>query len=323
MNYPKLANWLRFKKINENEYIIKNDLLNKHYKLDSYTFWFARQLDGKTNPYKIDKTLKQKDVDLILARLRNKDIIRDNRFLCKSVFALLVTVWRPKVSIKTRLIAFILNTMLVITWFPTILFSAFNFFNSYSDINIDYLIIGGFIGVIVGLIFHELGHMIACLSYGGKVYELGIMLRCFLPGAYVLINEKNIKSTIKKIQINAVGVEMNFLLAGLFLFLSSKIYLLSGFFLGAAINNIFLGVLNLTFINGFDGVKILSEIFGVDDLVQRSKDILSSSFRIKRLYHNGIIGKATLSFCCIVVVLQIALPFTILINIFEVILWFV
>ena len=138
MNYPKLANWLRFKKTNENEYIIKNDLLNKQHKLDSYTFWFARQLDGKTNPYKIDKTLKQKDVDLILARLRNKDIIRDNSFLCKSVFALLVTVWRPKVSIKTRLIAFILNTMLVITWFPTILFSAFNFFNSYSDINIDY-----------------------------------------------------------------------------------------------------------------------------------------------------------------------------------------
>lgn len=94
------------------------------------------------------------------------------------------------------------------------------------------MIAGSVVGMLIGLVMHELGHMFACLTYGGRVFKVGVMLQFLLmPGAYVLMNESNIKKRMKRVQVSAAGIEMNLILTAIFLFLSARFEVLSGFFL--------------------------------------------------------------------------------------------
>ena len=69
MAHPITANWIRFKRISEKEYKIINLLHDEEIVTDAYTVWFARQLNGKRNPYLIDKSKSKEDVDLLLEKL--------------------------------------------------------------------------------------------------------------------------------------------------------------------------------------------------------------------------------------------------------------
>ena len=68
--------------------------------------------------------------------------------------------------------------------------------NNFSDLSADYITIGSIFGLLVGIFLHELGHMFACIAYGGEVFEVGVMLQFFLPGAYVLMNKNRIKNRL-------------------------------------------------------------------------------------------------------------------------------
>lgn len=322
MKYPTLANWIRFKRTSENEYEIVDLLHDKRITTDAYTVWFIRQLNGKRNPYLIDKTKTKDEVDLLLDRFETKEIIRDKRFLSKNIFQTLITVWRPRVTSNLRLASFFINFLMMISFVPLILFSAAYFILFVNDISLDYIITGSVAGLIVGLALHELGHMIACLGYGGRVFEVGLGLNFFLPCAYVLMNENHIKTRMRKVQVSAAGIEMNFLLASLCLFLATHIEFLSGFLLGAAIQNVFLAFLNLTLIDGFDGMAIMNEILGTDSAVEKAKRVTKSKVLRKRLKKDGVSGRTTIFACYILRIMQIGLPVVVLLNIVGVITWF-
>lgn len=324
MNKPILANWIRFKKISDNEYKIINLLYDEEIAADAYTVWFARQLNGKRNPYQIDRNKPKKDVALLLDELEAENIIRDKRFFSKFFLFLLVTVWQPKVTPNLRIVSFILNGLLLMSFLPLLVFSVFYFLNFTYDINLDYMTIGSVIGLIVGLVMHEMGHMISCLGYGGRVFEVGVMLQFLLmPGAYVLMNENNIKERMRRVQVSAAGIEMNLVLTAMFLILSARIEVLSGFFLGAAIQNVFLAFLNLTFINGFDGMTIISELLGIEGLVDKAKRITKSKIRKESLRSNGISGKAIIAVCYAFRGIQVALPLLFALNVVGVVSWFI
>lgn len=323
MKYPILANWIRFRHISRNEYEIVNLLHNEKIQADAYTVWFARQLNGKRNPYRIDTNKSKEEVDLLLGELEAENVIRDKRFLSKFFLFLLVTIWRPKVTPNLRIVSFIINELLLISFLPFLAFSIFCFLNYTYDVNFDYITIGSIVGLIVGLVMHELGHMISCLGYGGRVFEVGVMLQFLLmPGAYVLMNESNIKKRMRRVQVSAAGIEMNFLLTAIFLILSARFEVLSGFFLGAAIQNAFLALLNLTLVDGFDGMAIMSELLDVEYAVSKAKRITKSKFKRKKLEEDGVSGKATIAVCYILRGIQIALPFIFALNIVGVISWF-
>lgn len=323
MAYPITANWIRFKRISENEYKIINLLHDEEIVTDAYTVWFARQLNGKRNPYLIDKSKSKEDVDLILAELEVENVIRDKRFFSKFFLFLLVTVWRPKVTPNLRIASFIINGLLLISFLPLLAFSIFYFLNYIYDINLDYITIGSIAGLIVGIVIHEVGHMISCLGYGGRVFEVGFMLQFLLmPGAYVLMNESNIKKRMRRVQVSAAGIEMNLVLTAVFLILSAKFEILSGFFLGAAIQNVFLALLNLTFVDGFDGMAIMSELLGVECIISKAKRITKNKLRRNKLKKDGISGNMTIAVCYALRGIQIALPLIFALNIVGVITWF-
>ena len=323
MKYPTLANWIRFKQISDDEFEIIDLLHDEKFQTNVYTVWFARQLNGKRNPYLIDKSKSKEDVDLLLGKLEAENVIRDKRFFSKFFLFLLVTIWRPKITEKFRVASFIINGLLLISFLPLLAFSILYFLYYTYDINFDYMIVGSVAGMLIGLILHELGHMFACLAYGGRVFEVGVMLQFLLmPGAYVLMNESNIKKRMKRVQVSVAGIEMNLLLTAIFLIFSARFESLSGFFLGVAIQNVFLALLNLTLVDGFDGMAIMSELLGVECIVSKAKRITQSKLKRKKLEKDGISGKATIAVCYALRGIQIALPLIFALNIVGVITWF-
>ncbi len=323
MKYPTLANWIRFKRISEDEYEIVDLLHDKKIKSDAYTVWFVRQLNGKRNPYRIDKNKSKEDIDSLLDKFVTKEIIRDRRFLSKNILQTLITVWKPCITPNLRLFSFIINFLMLISFIPLILFSVVYFFLCVNDISMDYIIFGSISGLLVGLALHELGHMVACLAYGGRIFEVGIGLNFFLPCAYVLMNETPIKKRMRKAQVSAAGIEANLILASICLILATHIESLSGFLLGAAIQNIFLAFLNLTLIDGFDGMSIMNEILGTECIVEKVKRVTKSKRLKKRLKKDGVSGQATIFACYILRTIQVGLPLVVLLNIVGVITWFI
>ena len=59
MSYPCLTNWNRFKKIDRDTYLVKSVLEDNAFEMDTYSVWFAHQLDGKTDPYTVDEGLSE------------------------------------------------------------------------------------------------------------------------------------------------------------------------------------------------------------------------------------------------------------------------
>lgn len=321
MSYPITANWIRFKRVSDDKYKIINLLYDEEIITDAYTVWFARQLNGKRNPYLIDKYKSKENVDLLLGELEAENVIRDKRFFLKFFLFLLVTIWRPKITDNFRIVSFVINGLLLISFLPLLAFSIFYFL--YNTYDINFMIVGSIAGMLIGLVMHELGHMFACLAYGGRVFEVGVMLQFLLmPGAYVLMNESNIKKRMRRVQVSAAGIETNLLLTAIFLFLSARFEYLSGLFLGAAIQNVFLALLNLTFVDGFDGMTIMSELLGVECIVSKAKRITKSRYKRKKLEKDGISGKATIVVSYVLRGIQIALPLVFALNIMGVISWF-
>ncbi|MBQ2963196.1 MAG: hypothetical protein IJE14_00915 [Clostridia bacterium] len=323
MGYPVLADWIRFKRISEDKYLIIDLLNDETIETDAATVRFASQLDGKRSPYEIGRQMQGIDVGLLLDELETERVIRDKRFLFKHFLYLLVTVWRPRVTTGLRLFAFFVNGVLLVSWLPLLLFSVYYAVNNLYDLSSDYIVLGTVVGLAVGIAMHELGHMFACLAYGGRVFEVGVMLQFLLPGAYVLLNSSAVKKRMRRIQISAAGVEMNFVLTAVFLLLTVSFADLSGFFLGAAIQNAFLGFINLTFINGFDGMAIMSELLGTDELIDKAKSVIKNKRKRNRLLNDGVSGQATVAVCYALKVIQVALPLIFVLNIAGVITCFI
>lgn len=318
--YPKLANWIRFKKINEKEYIVYDLMQNEEFVLDEYLVWFAKKLDGSVNPHTIDGSLTESDVDDIIFELKERNIIRKGRLLNKSLVQILVTLWQPKFNDIHRIIAFLLNGLLMISVLPLSVISVHTFITDFNDLDFEYIFIGLFAGTVAGVVVHEFGHAIACLGYGGRVFEVGVGLQYLIPCAYVLINDKNIKNRLRRVQVSAAGIEMNIVLADICMLIAVKTQITSGLLVGMIIQNIFLAIINLTFVNGFDGMTIMSELLGADNFVVKAKKVLKNKSKKKELIKSGVSGKATITACYLIRGVQIALPLILIVDVLGVIL---
>lgn len=118
MSYPKLANWIRFKKISDKRYIVHDLMNNENFILDACLVWFAGKLDGSVDPYTIDNRLSENDVNNILSELKERNVIRTGGFLNKSLVQILVTLWQPNFNGIHRIVALFLNGLLMISILP-------------------------------------------------------------------------------------------------------------------------------------------------------------------------------------------------------------
>ena len=105
--------------------------------------------------------------------------------------------------------------------------------------------------------------------------------------------------------------------------LSAMLPAIGIFFLSVAVSNGLMAMLNMIFISGFDGMAIIGELLGIDELPARAKEtILNSRARI-RLLREGAEGKVTFFVYLLVLILQIGVPVIICLEVLEVLLWFI
>ncbi len=315
--YPRLCSWVLFKDLENGRCRIFDGVNKQFYAVDREAGWLLQQLDGKTDPYRVG--LPEWQVDAVLEYFDDKDLLRRHR-LGLGGSGILFTLFYPKATPRKRRIADLLNRLLYCMFLPVLIAGMYLLFSTFSEINDS--LMGTLSGAVIGLTLHEFGHAIACLAYGGFVYEAGVGTSYFVvPMGYVILETYFIKDRMKKAQIHAAGVEMNFLLAGICAALTAT-QADPSFFFSAAVMNVILGCLNLMLIGGVDGMRIIAELIGIEDLVDDARKVVLNGKYRRSLRRQGNRGKALVYLSFAVTLLQIMVPIFLFLNIGGIFSWF-
>ena len=199
MKYPAKNHLLLFKTTSDG-ICVKNILTEQEKMITEEEYIVLSKLDGKTNPYRLWSNVSRKDVD--------------------NLMRIMLALKIPRFKKKHRKIALFLNDALMCAWIPVLILGVFMFIKEFGAespfLGPNDLLFGNIIGIVLGLVLHEIAHAFAALAYGAKVMEFGVMLYWFLPCAYVLIEDSKVKDRLKRAQIRAAGIEMNMFLGGIF-----------------------------------------------------------------------------------------------------------
>lgn len=317
-----LNNWLVFSRKNQCEYDVHDCLYDEDFTMGVTIAAFARKLNGHRNPYSINMGLTRAEINHMLKQLREHDLLRYGRSLDAGSGAH-YTLWFIKRNPLLMEVARLWNCLLMLSWLPVFIFGVLFFIRDLPIINTECMWLGNILGIVFGALLHELGHAFAGLTYGARVFEIGIMINALLPGAYVLMDSQSVKSKMKRIQIYAAGVESNALFAGVCLLIACAIPYAGAFLFNAAIGNIILSLVNITFGGGLDGASILSELLGIENLVEDTKKVVLNRRIRRKLRSKGMPGYALIAVSVVVQILQITIPVIIGWNIVEAITCFV
>lgn len=280
--YPKINNWLVFSRTENGKYEVLDPINGELYTFEGQIARFARRLDGSTDPYSISDYLTDQEVTSFLRELDKHSLLRRSRVMNTSSGEMYCTLWTPKEGKRVSL-APILNQLLLLLFFPVFAAGTYFFFRTRPLLSGEMTFLNAVIGVVVGMMLHELAHMNASISYGGRVFEMGIFLKVPFPGAYVLMDTSPVRGELKRAQINAAGIEANLLLAGIMFFLATILSWNSKSFFYIAFLNTELAVVNLLLIDGLDGAGIISALLGIEEVAKDAKSFLKNMLRGEEL----------------------------------------
>lgn len=323
MRYPRLCNWILFRKNEDGSYEAKNCISKQKYTLGSTIAYFARQLDGRTDPYSILPDYPRHNVKEMLDELEEVNFLRYGNILEKSKGSIIYALVIPNKTRTDSLIPTIFNYILLTLWLPTFLLGVSSLLSYLPDLDGGSDMLGRWGGLICGAFLHECSHAASVLCYSGRVFTAGVLIHHYMPGAYVMIDDSSIKSRLRKVQVSAAGVEMNIFLSGMALILCSGISSQSAFFFGFAMSNLCLALLNLTFYEGLDGMAMMEKLLGIDAIIARAKYSLSNKDEFQRLITAGPHGVAEISICALLVILQGGIPALYLLCLMEVVECFI
>ena len=317
--YPKIGNTLTYRRINDDEFEVVDYLSDNSYTFGLDIVRYIKKLDGNTHPYRIPTCLNKSEIDQLLTFLDENELIRKSDIRV-GFGTVLKTIWIPRWTKFLRLLAYFVNLFLLVLWLPVLIIGAVMLSHSFFYLEFDWYILGYVIGIAFGGVLHELGHAFAGIAYGAHVFEMGVLIMHFvMPGAYVIIDSKNVVERMKRIQINAAGVEMNFLLTGIFMICAAMFTKLGGLFIVAAISNLFIGALNLTLIKGLDGTAIISELLATENLHDKAKAVVFDKKTRHLVLERGVLGYAVFFICCVLCLMQLMLPLLTVFSVLEVI----
>lgn len=313
MKYPKTIDTLLYKRLDESSYKVKNAETGEIFELGRAIVSFMNKLDGKTDPFMINTCLSDFEIEEILDFLWNNELITKKKLKKIGFLSYGIPFFKVKTTQKMRIVSRLLNFLLMIFFVPVFIAGLYAVKDIYSmvDKNDFSYLLGLYVGIASGVIVHECGHAIAGLGYNAHLFTCGIMIG-ITPGAFVELDDEHIKSSLKKAQISAAGIEMNLLLCGLSMvcmcFNSARSLL------GAiALSNLLLASVNLLPIIGVDGSQIINKLIGNDlilysDLLITDKSFLNHSF-------SNVRGLAEICSCVLTLLSQISYPILIIANI--------
>lgn len=174
----------------------------------------------------------------------------------------------PKIS---SFLFWILNIWIIYGIFLLIFY--FNSIITISFNNLDpFQLFLGYVTLIICVIFHELGHGLACRYYGGQVTKLGLMLLFFSPALYCNVSSAWMFTSRKhKIFVSLAGIYVQLILLSFFLLLykynNNSVYLS-----WVVLSNIWMICINIFPFVKLDGYWTLSHATGITNLYQKSLD---------------------------------------------------
>ncbi|MGN8807266.1 MULTISPECIES: hypothetical protein [unclassified Blautia] len=324
MAYPKMDRYLIFKRKDRNTVEVRNEVYEMSWEMNVRAARFLRKLDGETNPYKIDPYMNRNEVAHLLEKLEEEELLDDGeRLLSVGIGSVIIPLWSPKVTRWYRVIGRLWNKILMLCWLPIFFLGVWEFLTQeWIGPESDFGTFYGYLIFAFGILLHELSHVAACLDYGGRFYEMGIMTHYFLPGAYVMITYDNVKNRMKRAQISAGGIESNLLLAGICLCLLKTGWFNPVALLIGAFFNVITAVFNCSLVEGLDGIGIYQEFLG-KDFLEKAKPLIRDPKGKIIIRRRGINGEVTIMACYIIVIMQILLPIILLINVFSLVSAFV
>lgn len=313
MKYPKTIDTLLYKRLDESRYKVKNAETGEIFELGRAIVSFMNKLDGKTDPFMINTCLSDFEIEEVLDFLWANELVTKKKLKKVGFLSYGIPFFKVKTTQKLRIVSRLLNFLLMIFFVPVFIAGLYAVKDIYSmvDKNDFSYLLGLYVGIASGVIVHECGHAIAGLGYNAHLFTCGIMIG-ITPGAFVELDDEHIKSSLKKAQISAAGIEMNLLLCGLSMvcmcFNSARSLL------GAiALSNLLLASVNLLPIIGVDGSQIINKLIGNDlilysDILITDKSFLSHSF-------SNVRGLAEIYSCVLTLLSQISYPILIIANI--------
>ena len=280
MKYPQRSPYISCEKIGKDEYVIENVRNAELYYVDSRTAAFLKTLDGKNDPYDLLPECRRRDVRRFLKELGSCELLMTkNRFTKLGMGSFTYALASNRPGKAQILIATIINYMLMLGFIPML---AMGIYLSKPDVFRVYiqskseLFWGITIATVLGVMLHELAHACAGIAYDGDFIEMGVGIQSFMPIGYVLMDLRNVDNKYKRIQFFAAGLEMDLLLYGAFMCLST-----AGVFNPTIMElcgkiNLALALLNMLPLKGFDGMQILSMVFEKEDLLEHAKMIINN-----------------------------------------------
>lgn len=283
MHYPRSVNWLVWKKNRDGTYQVKDCLSGDVYTMGNRIFYFLRKLDGRNDPKFVLPGVTPREVQKMLDTLNREALVRNSNVLYNGLLSVYYTLWCPKHTRARGILPGILDILRMLLWFPIFLSGVLLFWNSSMPLSNESMWFGVILGTFVGAIAHELSHGLSCLHWGGRVFEIGIMLHYGVPGMYVLMDQASITSRVQKALVNSAGIEMNLMLVGIFSMLSVVCPAISLSFFMAAFMNLWLALINLLPAPSVDGMRIMCALLGDENTIQTAKKAIRSK-RLQKQY---------------------------------------
>lgn len=317
MKYPKTINTLLYKRIDKSTYHVKNGITDVVYEIGIDIVSLMNKLDGKTDPFMINTCLSDFEIEEVLDFLWANELVTKKKWKKIGFLTYGIPLFKVKTTQKMRIVSRLLNILLMISFVPIFIVGLYAVKDIYKLIDQnDFYLIGLCVGSALGVTLHECGHAIAGLGYNAHLFSCGFMIG-ITPGAFVEIDDEDehIKSSLKKAQISAAGVEMNLLLCGLSMICMRLVNSAISLFLGGiAFSNLLLASVNLLPIIGVDGSQIINKLIGGDDLILYS-DILITDKSFLRHSFSNVRGLAEIYSCALTILSQISYPILIIANI--------
>ena len=321
MKYPQRVSWLARRKIDDFCYEVTDYKNDNAFRLSNNAVHFLQKLDGKTDPFSISTDMSEVEVKHLLRFFKREKLIRYSR-VEKSFLSLQISLFNIKCTKSYRAIAFILNSLLMISFLPVFVLGVSVLENNATQLDFSGFgtITGSIFGMIIGLILHEIGHALAAAGYNARLFEVGIIIG-LVSGAYVALDYNKVKRRFRRVQILSAGIEMNLLLTGISCILSILIYSLSSFFFAIALANFILAVINMLCISGSDGCSVMEELIESESILFNAIDFaFDKKLRNNLIRQGDITSWVKIASSFIGAVCQLAYPLLIIANISGVIL---
>ena len=166
------------------------------------------------------------------------------------------------------------------------------FENNYLHmINILYY----FTSIFVIGFFHEIAHAVMIISFGGNVFEVGVMLNYFHPAFYVdITGVEQLKSKASRICVWLAGIMSEIIIAFpmmILAFYEKSPFFLNAFFIIFNVINVSMILFNMLFVIKLDGYYILSELLEINALREKSISCILNGFTDIEIAQNSILER--------------------------------